>query len=100
MIGTGQHEKREHMKTVTTLADAIKAGNLHAAFGMLHNLNIDQVQEVMLRAGFSSLGKRDRRAFWKDVQSQISRACALRLDGWQLVEYDKQFRRSSQTDTA
>lgn len=72
------------MATVEQLNLATTSGNLCAAFGLLNNLPEAQAEELILRAGFTSLGTRKKKEFWADVQRQITAACAAKTDGFGL----------------
>jgi hypothetical protein len=70
--------------THVELVSAIKNGSLPTAFALVNNQPIDRVLEWMLKAGFSTTGTRDKSQFWQEVQSNLSRACAARMDGYEL----------------
>ena len=68
------------------LVAATKAGNLHQAMAIIKNQPIMVVNECMLKAGFSSVGISDKKAFWEDVQTSLVEACKRRTDGFGLRE--------------
>lgn len=67
---------------VTELGRATIAGDLNQALALVKNRPISEVQEMMLRAGFSTTGMHNKRQFWQEVQSNLARACQARKDGW------------------
>jgi hypothetical protein len=75
----------EHCALAQRLNDATRDGRLVDAYRVLSELEPDDAELVALRAGFSSIGIRSRREFFKDLQKQLADA---RLDGYSLNAND------------
>lgn len=60
------------------------AGSLAGAMALVKDRPATEVQEAMLRAGFSTAGMYKLPQFWQEVQTNLAKACAARKDGWGL----------------
>jgi hypothetical protein len=78
----------EHCALAQRLNDATRDGRLVDAYRVLSELEPDDAELVALRAGFSSIGIRSRREFFKDLQKQLADAAHARLDGYSLNAND------------
>ncbi len=74
----------EHCALAQRLNDATREGRLVDAYRVLSELEPDDAELVALRAGFSSIGIRNRREFFKHLQKQLADAAHARLDGYSL----------------
>lgn len=66
------------------LTHATRNGDLAGAYRVLRRLKPSVAEEVALKAGFLSIGTRDRAKFLADLQRQLSNAARLRTDGFGL----------------
>lgn len=74
----------EHCALAQRLNDATRDGRLVDAYRVLSELKPDDAELVALRAGFSSVGIRNRGEFFKHLQRQLADATQARLDGYGL----------------
>lgn len=74
----------EHCALAQRLNDATRDGRLVDGYRVLSELEPDDAELVALRAGFSSIGIRNRREFFKHLQKQLADAAQARLDGYSL----------------
>lgn len=63
------------------LNEATKAGDIARAYSLLMKQPADLAQRVLLFAGYSVVGPRDR-DFWKLAQADIARAARSHTDGF------------------
>ncbi|HYD60293.1 MAG TPA: hypothetical protein VEC35_08055 [Noviherbaspirillum sp.] len=63
---------------------ATNAGDLPAALAIVDNQPAELVQKWMLKAGFSTTGLHNKRAFWLHVQAELARGASAKSDGFGL----------------
>lgn len=66
------------------LTHATRTGDLAGAYRVLRRLKPSVAEKVALKAGFSSIGTRDRAKFLTDLQRQVANAARLHTDGFGL----------------
>lgn len=73
---------------LTKLVVQLKLGCLAGAMLTIKGADAQEVERLMLAAGFSSVGYRSK-DFWLHVQQQLVEAARAKVDGWGLKELKK-----------